>query len=58
VSYTTARRLARRAWIDGQAAPLTWRGRRAWATTSGGSAWIGDYVGSASGRRVEYLAIH
>jgi hypothetical protein len=58
VSCAAARRLARRAWITGQAAPLRWRMRRQWRTTSGGSAWIGDFVGSATGKRVEYLAIH
>jgi hypothetical protein len=58
VSCSTARRLARKAWITGKARPLHWRKRRQWRTSSGGSAWVGDFVGSAPGRRVEYLAVH
>jgi len=52
-----ARRFARRDWIDGHGPPLHFRLRRAWRST-GGSAWVGDYVGRDKGRLVEYFAVH
>lgn len=58
LSCKHARSLARRDWIHGHQRPLHWRLRRSWATTSGGSAWVGDYVGRGGGRVVEYLAVH
>jgi hypothetical protein len=58
VSCARARTLARKAWITGEAPPLHWRMRRQWRTSAGGSAWVGDFVGTARGKRVEYLAVH
>lgn len=58
VTCARARRLAHRHWLHARAKPLRWHTRRTWNTTSGGSAWVGDYVGRRGHRRVEYLAVH
>jgi hypothetical protein len=59
VSCRHAKRLALAHWKHGpHGRSLTWRFPRAWSTTSGGSAWVGDFVGKRGGTRVEYLAVH
>lgn len=59
VSCSRARRLARRHWVQHPGSELLrWRSLRTWRTTSGGSAWVGNYRGQRKEQRVEYLAIH
>jgi hypothetical protein len=54
-----AKNLAYSDWLRGSHAHgLRWRYVRAWRSTSGGSAYIGDFVGASAGHMVEYLAIH
>jgi hypothetical protein len=58
-SCDTAKQLAYSDWLHGpRGQPLRWRYMREWRTTSGGSAYVGDFVGKSGGRQVEYYAIH
>jgi hypothetical protein len=59
VSCASAKRLALQDWMSGSAGEsIAWRYTRAWRTSSGGSAYIGEFVGTAGHTRVEYLAVH
>lgn len=58
VGCTTARKLAKKAWIDGTSGGLKWRLRNSWKPKGSGSAWVGDFLGTGGGKRIEYHAVH
>jgi hypothetical protein len=59
VSCAVAKKLAREEWVDGPLTrPLRWRYVKAWRSTAGGSAYIGDFVGTHGTKRVEFHAVH
>jgi hypothetical protein len=59
VSCSTAKSLALQDWEHAHSTEgFQWKYVRAWRTNSGGSAYVGDFMGTKGSSRIEYLAIH
>jgi hypothetical protein len=59
VNCATAKELALQDWEHARSAQgFHWKYVKAWRSTSGGSGYIGDFVGTKGHARIEYLAGH